>query len=157
MSTAIRPVEKRLQLVLPPAEAFVLFTRDLTRWWPLRAHSCGGENASSVKIDPWVGSEVVEYGRHGERHAWGTVTEWDPPRAFAMTWHPGQPPELATRVRVCFSPLPGGGSELHLCHDGWEVRDAGVRARYEGGWQGVLQHFAGFATQQESGGAHAAS
>jgi hypothetical protein len=90
-----------------------------------------------------VGSAVVEIAGDGTRHVWGSLLAWDPPHGFEMTWHPGQPVEHATRVRVRFAPA-GAGTELHLAHDGWEARGteaAATRASYNNGWPRVLARF----------------
>jgi uncharacterized protein YndB with AHSA1/START domain len=78
------------------------------------------------------------------RHVWGSLLEWNPPHAFAMTWHPGQPSEQATRVVVQFAAAAAGGTEVRLLHSGWEARgDRAIDARnsYDGGWQVVLAKY----------------
>ena len=138
---AIAPIEKKLRVPLDPAAAFDLFTRDLVRWWPLAQYSCGGGDALDVQFETRVGGAVIERTRTGERHTWGTVTAWDPPHRFSMTWHPGVPVAQATQLTVEFSAAQGGGTDVHLVHDGWETRDAQARDNYDGGWQGVLARF----------------
>jgi hypothetical protein len=138
---AIPPVEKTVHVRLIPADAFDLFTRQLTRWWPLAQYSCGGVDAVDVEFEPRVGGSVVERTRAGERHLWGTLTAWDPPRRFSMTWHPALSVEQATHLTVEFIPARGGGTEVRLQHDGWEARDQHARDNYDGGWQGVLARF----------------
>ena len=34
---------------------------------------------------------------------WGTVTNWEPGRRVAFTWHPGNDVEQATHVEVSFT------------------------------------------------------
>jgi len=80
-------------------------------------------------------------GRDGTRHVWGSLLELNPPNAFAMTWHPGQPGEQATRVGVQFVSMADGGTEGRLAHSGCEVqgdRATDARNGYDGGWQVVL-------------------
>ncbi len=149
---SIAPVRHRLELPLPPASAFQLFTRSLARWWPLTSHSCGGEQALDVVFEERVGGAVVELTRDGQRHRWGTLLEWDPPHGFEMTWHPGQPESQATRVRVRFVATGDGGDgcELQLEHGGWEARgDDGPRVRdgYQQGWGEVLGRLAAAARE----------
>jgi hypothetical protein len=138
---AIPPVEKTVRVRLVPADAFDLFTRQLARWWPLAQCSCAGADALDVEFEARVGGSVVERTRAGERHLWGTVTAWDPPHRFSMTWHPAVPVAQATRLTVEFAPAQGGGTEVRLLHAGWEVRDSQARDNYDGGWQGVLARF----------------
>jgi uncharacterized protein YndB with AHSA1/START domain len=142
----IRSVEKRLQVRLAPADAFDLFTRQLARWWPLAQFSCGGAESVDVQFEERVGGTVVERTRSGERHIWGTVTAWEPPHRFAMTWHPGCAAAEATRLAVAFSAAEGGGTEVHLLHDGWEARPE-AREGYDDGWDAVLATFVAAVTE----------
>jgi hypothetical protein len=147
MAELIAGIEKRLHVKLPPAAAFALFTRDLARWWPLSTHSCGGADAVGASFDGRVGGEVAEVTRDGRRHVWGTLTAWEPPRRFAMSWHPGTDPAQATRVEVRFGTAADGGTILDLRHDGWEARPDGeqVGGRYDSGWDVVLDRFVAIA------------
>jgi hypothetical protein len=136
------PVEHRIVVPLAPAEAFGLFTRGISRWWPFKGHSCA-EGAYDVEFEPRVGGAVTEIGTGGSRHTWGTLTQWQPPAAFAMTWHPAQPQAQATRLQVRFIQVPQG-CEVHLIHDGWAARGAQAlesRNNYDGGWVGVLRAY----------------
>jgi uncharacterized protein YndB with AHSA1/START domain len=135
------PVVKRIVVRMDPEGAFDLFTREMSRWWPLRTHSCAGDDAVTVQIEPHVGGQIIETARDGSRAPWGTVLAWEPPHRFAATWHPMSDPTQATRVDVSFSADSGGGCQVELVHSGWEARgvDADAwRARYDGGWVAVL-------------------
>lgn len=137
------PLIHTLVVPLAPAQAFDLFVHQLARWWPLRSHSCGGDDAVDVEFEPRVGGAVTERTRQGARHPWGTLTAWDPPAHFAMSWHPGQPVAQATRVSVRFV-ADAAGCRVELCHDGWAARgpDAPVqRGNYDQGWALVLGQF----------------
>jgi hypothetical protein len=138
------PVVRSVTVGLAPEEAFELFTGRMRLWWPFVGHSCGDEDALDVQFEPRVGGAVTEVGRSGARHLWGTLTEWQPPHAFAMTWHPGLPTDAATRLRVSFS-ARAGGTEVQVQHEGWEARGADAKAKrdqYDGGWPRTLQAFA---------------
>jgi len=146
--TDLPPVEYRIVVPLAPAAAFELFTKDMSRWWPFKGHSCA-EGAHAVEFEPRVGGAVTEVGAGGSRHLWGTLTQWQPPTAFAMTWHPAQPQEHATRLQVRFTEV-NQGCEVHLIHDGWAARGAQAQASrdsYEGGWAGVLRAYAADASK----------
>jgi hypothetical protein len=137
------PVTKRLLLPLPPAAAFELFTAGMSRWWPFRGHSCTDDPHATLHIEPRLGGEVIERSSDGARHLWGTVTQWDPPHAFAMRWHPAQPLEHATELRCQFV-AQAQGCELQLWHGGWSARGdnaAEVRDNYDHGWPVVLAAF----------------
>lgn len=137
----IAPVRKQVTVRLAQRDAFELFTVGLSRWWPLATHSCAQSNALRVVIEPRAGGAVLEHARDGTTAPWGTVLVWDPPRQFAMTWHPASDPRQATRVDVEFLDAGQGLCRVELVHSGWEARgmEAGpVRDRYDGGWVVVL-------------------
>lgn len=119
--------------------AFALFTAQVGRWWPLATHSVGGETPRSVAMEGRPGGRLVETLADGSTAAWGSITECDPPRQVAFTWHPGSPPEQATHVAVTFTP-EGPDALVTLVHSGWGSRPDGSSARtaYETGWNPVL-------------------
>jgi Activator of Hsp90 ATPase homolog 1-like protein len=142
--SALPPVEHRVRVALAPADAFDLFTRRIARWWPFAGHSCFGDQAADVRFEPSVGGAVTEIARSGEPMAWGTLTEWSPPEAFAMRWFPGLDAAQATLLRVRFAAV-AGGTEVSVHHSGWEARgDAAAlkRDQYDGGWPATLAAFA---------------
>lgn len=149
---AVPPVVRSVVVRLAPAEAFALFTQEMRAWWPFAGHSCGDDDAVDVQFEARAGGTVTEIGRHGERWAWGTLTEWDPPRAFAMRWHPGLPADEATVLRVSFAER-AEGTEVQVHHSGWAARGAAAQARrdqYDGGWPHVLAAFAGAAAPRSA-------
>lgn len=147
---AVDPVDRAVVVTLPPHDAWDLFTTRLQDWWPLKSHSCSGDPKARVVFEPRAGGAVVEIASNGERHAWGTLTEWAPPHALAMTWHPAQPTDQATRLRITFEAV-GSGTEVRVRHDGWEARGAAseaARHEYDRGWPIVLQGLARLAERQ---------
>jgi uncharacterized protein YndB with AHSA1/START domain len=152
MSDAIPPVDRRVSVRIKPDEAFALFTREMRAWWPFEGHSCGGEAGGDVQFEPRAGGAVTEITRDGTRWAWGTLSEWDPPHAFAMSWHPGLPLDQATQLRVSFT-AQGAGTEVRVLHTGWAARGAQAadkRDSYNGGWPVTLQAFAEAASRKAS-------
>lgn len=140
-SEPITAIRKELILPIAPDRAFQLFTADLASWWPLATHSVGGEDAVGVSIDGRVGGLVAEATSRGERHVWGTVRLWDPPRRIVLDWHPGRPATEPTELEVRFEPWESG-ARLVLEHRGWErVSWSADHAGYETGWDGVLGRF----------------
>jgi Activator of Hsp90 ATPase homolog 1-like protein len=159
--TPLPPVEHQVIVRLDPDRAFTLFTQDLRRWWPFPGHSVGGEATLDVVFEPRVGGAVTEVigpagtgagagaavragsGTH-ERVPWGVLTAWDPPRGFAMRWHPGLDADQATFLRVSFHAV-GEGTAVSVHHSGWEARGeaaADKRDQYDGGWPTTLAAFA---------------
>lgn len=136
----LEAVRHSVDVALPVDEAFALFTGGLARWWPLGSHSCSQDKGATVRFGSAVGDHVVERGGDGREHVWGTITRWQPPHGFAMTWHPGQDPAQATALEVLFEPR-GDGCRVRICHGGWEARGenaADLRGSYDRGWVLVL-------------------
>lgn len=136
----IEPVRKSIVVARPAAEAFAIFTERMEFWWPFASRSIFEERARAVEFEPRVGGQVSEVSRDGERAPWGTLLAWDPPRRFAMTWHPGRDTETAQELEVRFVPV-AGGTRVELEHRGWErllERAVETRGGYESGWEIVL-------------------
>lgn len=137
-------VTHRVDVAMPPPQAFDLFVRGTARWWPFKGHSCGGNDAADVHFEEHVVGAVTEITRQGDRHHWGTLLIWQPPHRLVMTWHPGQDAARATRLELRFE-ASLTGCVLHLCHDGWAARGVDaeeVRGGYQQGWAVVLQRWA---------------
>lgn len=124
--------------------AFRVFTEQTAEWWPFDGHSIFDESAERVVFEGRVGGRVYERSRAGEEGVWGTLTAWDPPRGFAMTWHPGRDAAGGLALDVRFSP-EGGGTRVDLAHTGFDRRGKTAeeaRASYDAGWETVLDLFA---------------
>lgn len=137
-------VKKEVRVLGTAESAFVRFTEGIGSWWPVETHAVKADEVESVVFEPWVGGRVYERQRDGTEALWGTVTAWDPPRRFAMTWHPGRDVALATRLEVEFDEVEEG-TRLRLTHTGWEVlgEEAAKTCReYHRGWDPVLARFA---------------
>jgi uncharacterized protein YndB with AHSA1/START domain len=150
MTPAVEPIRKSIELACADEHAFHVFTGKIALWWPLKEHSCSEENAETVEIEPRAGGRIVETAKGGEKHVWGTVLTWDPPRGVSMTWHPGNPVDQATRLTVTFTRLSPERTRVDLVHDGWEARGekaGAVRGSYDSGWAGVLAVFKARAEQ----------
>jgi hypothetical protein len=142
-------VDRAVDVPLAPTEAFELFTREMRRWWPFVGHSCSDSAQAQVVFEPWVGGAVTEHGPDGSTYPWGTLTAWDPPRGFAMLWHPGLPTDQATQLEVRFTPS-ASGCRVRVIHGGWEARGADApdkRDQYDHGWPVVLARLAAAAAQ----------
>jgi len=132
-----------VEVTVPPAQAFEVFTAGMATWWPLVDHSAFGLEAADVRMAPEVGGQIVERGRGGATNVWGTVLTWLPPDRVAFTWHPAGDPGRATRITVRFAPTPDG-TKVVLVHDDWANRadDDAAYLEYEAGWPGVLALYA---------------
>lgn len=129
----------RFPVACDPAHAFRVWTEHIGTWWP-PGHSVSGDPGLTVVMEPGVGGRILERTPAGDEHEWGRITEWDPPRALAYTWHLRFAPEEATDVRVTFGPGPAG-TEVRILHTGWERLGSDGpprRERNAHGWAGVL-------------------
>ncbi len=146
--TTVSPVEKSIDVPWDPATAFERFTSRMADWWPIETHSLFQDRAVTCAVEPRVGGRIYESSTGGEEADWGTVTEWEPPRRLAFTWHPGRSRESRQEVEVTFT-AAAGGTRVRLVHSGWERiavigEDPGeVRSQYDGGWDLVLGRYRG--------------
>ena len=139
----IEPVVKELIVAVDAKRAFEVFTKEFGRSWPLASHSVSasaGKSARSVSMAPGVGGAIVEVMHDGSELIWGTITEWEPDKRLAFTWHLQRPESEQTHVRVTFS-AQGAGTKVRLVHSGWEAHGADAtknRDQYLSGWDYVL-------------------
>lgn len=139
MST-LPPIRRQVRVAVDQQTAFDVFTAGIGRWWPVDQFSVFGAGSTVALQD----GRLVEQAADGSRAEWGQVTDWQPPTALAVTWHPGAAPEQASQVRVTFVPDPSGaGTLVTVEHSGWErfADPAAARAEYDHGWPEVLDRF----------------
>ena len=136
--TEIAPIRRSVEVRASVDTAFALFTSHITAWWPLSRFSVFGADA----LVAFEGDRVVE--RHGDQESvWAEVTEWDPPRALRLAWHPGRDPAEATVVHVTFA-ADEDVTLVTLVHTGWEAiaEPAETAHEYGKGWPLVLAEYA---------------
>jgi len=136
----LEPLRKSVTVSCSVEHAFEVFTGRISSWWPLGQYSIGQEQARDCAIVPRVGGEIYEVDERGERSPWGRVLAWDPPRRFAMTWHPGREADTAQEVEVRFEATPEG-AKVELEHRNWAVlgdRARETREGYDSGWAHVF-------------------
>ena len=138
-------------------DAFRLFTEEIGLWWR-RGTPYWNEpdRGLSIRIEPHVGGRFMEIYdlETGDGYEVGRVTNWEPPRRFAMTWtQVGWPAGVATDVEVSFEPA-GEGTRVRLVQTGFErvgPEAAGFQEGYSLGWKEVLGWFAERIERKESG------
>lgn len=141
---SVGPIVKQITVPLSPDRAFKLFTQEMADWWPLETHSLSaqgeGNTAPHVEVPAELGAQVLETLPDGSKAPWGRVTEYDPGKAFAMSWHVGRPEDQSSHVRVSFD-VVADGTRVTLVHDNWAAMGEGaatLRAGYNTGWDMVL-------------------
>jgi uncharacterized protein YciI len=136
---ALPPIRRQIVVAAKPEVAFEVFTEEIGQWWPLATHSVFGGDADVVFHD----GRLVERDPGGAESVWGSVLDWEPPRGFRITWHPGSDPDQATEVEVAFVPVADGRTLVTLEHRGWErlPDPTATRTEYGNGWPKVLGRY----------------
>jgi hypothetical protein len=139
------PVKKSVTVPLGVEEAFRRFTNEIGSWWPTSRYSVGQDETVAVVFDQAQGGKVYERLRDGGTALWGTILEWQPPRRFRMSWHPGREEDTAQQLDVEFTKVESG-TRVDLTHSGWEKlmeKAEEARAGYDSGWDEVIARFVG--------------
>ena len=143
----LEPVRHSVIVNKSPQEAFELFTRRITDWWPKDRFSVSQERTAEVVLEPFRGGAVYEIRDDGERFPWAEVLLWEEHQRLVLAWHPGRERHYAQEVEVRFE-RHDEGTCVELEHRNWQqLGDAAseIRDNYVGGWRTVLgAHFADF-------------
>ncbi len=141
-------IRKSVSVCAPAERAFLVFTAEAGRWWPLATKSVGRDQAADLVFESRVGGRVYERLHDGGEHEWGEILAWEPPHRLVFSWHPGRGPESGQEVEVRFTPSEDG-TRLDLEHRGWDSLVATadeIPEHYQSGWDEVLSGFAEAAT-----------
>lgn len=82
---SIAPVVRSVQVAVPPARAFELFTGQMGKWWPVEHHIAPSPFVEIV-IEPMPGGRWFERDADGAECPWGKVLEWEPPGRAVLGW-----------------------------------------------------------------------
>jgi uncharacterized protein YndB with AHSA1/START domain len=141
----LSPVVKSVEVRRTPADAFRLFTEQMSAWWPLKSHSrardAAGEVTLRVEFEGRVGGRVYETLNTGEERDWGEVLAYEPGRRVLFSFQMGRPREKSGEVEVRFDPLDAGHCRVTLTHAHWErLGEEGpvMRGRFANGWEAVF-------------------
>jgi uncharacterized protein YndB with AHSA1/START domain len=136
-AVSVQPVRRAVTVSKSVEEAFRLFTKEISTWWPFPSHSIGGDDTVAAVFSPERG-RLYEVHSDGSEHDWADILVWEPPNRFVLAWHPN--PERRTEVEVQFVPS-GEGTRVELEHRGWERLGEvahQARANYVTGWTLIL-------------------
>lgn len=139
------PVVRTVDVRRTPADAFRLFTAEMSAWWPLKTHSrakdAAGEVTLRVKLEDRVGGRIFETLNTGEERDWGEILVYEPGRRVVFSFQFGRPREKAGEVEVRFDELAPGQCRVTMTHSHWERlgEDAArMRGRFEAGFNDVF-------------------
>jgi len=130
--------------------AFGTFITTIGDWWPVQPFSAGKDRVRDVTIEQRPGGRIYEIWDDGTEIDWGTVTAWEPPARFVMTWT-GTP--APTEVEFTFAALGPAMTRVAVEHRGWEAltdeqlsQDCALPGGYTGGaylagWAQILEAF----------------
>jgi uncharacterized protein YndB with AHSA1/START domain len=146
MNAALGPIRRSILVGCPVERAFLVFTEEMSSWWPLDTHSRAsdeelpGVTAVGVEVEPREGGQVLERLSNGERLSWGRILVWEPPSRLVIAWKPNGRPQPPTELELRFR-AEAGGTRVELEHRGWErlgQKGEKARAGYVSGWPKVF-------------------
>lgn len=141
----LSPVVKTIDVRRSAADAFRLFTHEISAWWPMAKHSRAkdalGEKTVRITIEPRVGGRIYETLNTGEEREWGEVLNLEPGRRIAFAFQMGRARDRSGEVDVRFDPLDDSSCRVTLTHAHWERygdEAAAMRGGFAGGWDSVF-------------------
>jgi uncharacterized protein YndB with AHSA1/START domain len=143
-------VRREIVVDVPPDRAFVLFTAEMTSWWPAD-HHIGSAPIAEIVVEPRAGGRWYTRHEDGTETSTGVVVAWEPPGRFVVTWQIGADwkfhRELVTTVEVRFEPVGDGRTRVRLEHrdlDAFGADTARMKETFEdpGAWSATLTAYA---------------
>ena len=138
VDAAAGAVSATVEVALPPAEAFRVFTEEIGSWYLVDEHTVmDHERTVDIRFEPYVGGRLMDVydATTGEGREMGRITAWEPGRRVGFT----DTRETETEVR--FEPA-GGGSAVTIEQRGLDrlpPDQADHVRRY--GWRLLLRWF----------------
>jgi uncharacterized protein YndB with AHSA1/START domain len=139
------PVVKTIDVRRTHADAFRLFTEEISAWWPMKKHSrakdAAGEVTVRVEFEARVGGRIFETLNTGEQRDWGEVLAVEPGRRLLFSFQMGRPKEKSGEVEVRFDPIDADTCRVTLTHSHWErlgEEAEAMRRAFAGGWEFVF-------------------
>jgi len=153
-TVTVEPIRKELSVEAPQERCFRVFTTNIEAWWPA-GHHIGKADFKRAVMEPEVGGRWYEIGVDGSECEWGKVLVWEPPRRVVLAWSISAAwqydPNLITEVEVTFTVQGPKRTLVQFEHRNLErFGEAAeqLRGMLDSGWGGLLQGFAGCASQE---------
>jgi Activator of Hsp90 ATPase homolog 1-like protein len=126
----------------PADHAFKVWTSKIGTWWP-RDHTVSGD-PDDIVLESGPGGRIYERTSTGERHEWGEVTGWEPPRRLSYLWHIGRERATATEVEITFVDQGAMRTRIEIVHSGWDKVGEDAQTRRDqnrSGWDALVPRF----------------
>jgi uncharacterized protein YndB with AHSA1/START domain len=141
-----------LKVPLPLAQAYMLFTADLGKWWP-RPLTWSQESLEAIGMELHANGFCYERGPYGFQCCWGRVLAWQPPFRLKLAWQisprrlPEPNPDKASSVEIFFKAEAGEKTLVTLEHQDFEKHGKGWEEYREAmassqGWPQLLRAYA---------------
>lgn len=135
-SGALDPIVAEIVVPVTPTQAFVGFTAQMGEWWdPLLTPDPATFTGISIEPD---GPVAMVHG--DEEFAWGRVTSWYPDAHYQQDFWLSMDQEAPTVLDVSFVE-EGGGTRVHLSHEGWPAGQEDLREKFAV-WDDLLARYA---------------
>lgn len=115
----IEPLRFEFEVECPVEDAFDLWTRRTSSWWP-RSHTVTGEQGLQVVFEGRRGGRIFERTPAGREVEWGEITVWEPPRRLCYLWYIRTDRADATEVEIRFNGSGDALTRVEIEHRGWE-------------------------------------
>lgn len=143
-------IRKHVDVRVPPARAFAVWTERVDQWWP-PAHRRSGEVPGVLRLDPHVGGALAEHLPDGTVLPYGEVLAWEPPHRLTLAFFLGGGPAAPSHVEVTFTDL-APGTRVSVVHTRGELGDRfdGIAHRFDANWSDLHTAFAQAIADEES-------
>jgi uncharacterized protein YndB with AHSA1/START domain len=149
-------VRETVTVNAPIDRAFIVFTENISTWWPAE-HHIGDKPFAAIVIEPRAGGRFFERDADGVECMWGSVLAYDPPHRLVLGWHLQSDwkydadPAKASEVEVRFTAEGTSATRVELEHSHFERHgDGGDEIRTSvgaaNGWAGIMRSFESLAS-----------
>jgi uncharacterized protein YndB with AHSA1/START domain len=102
------PVVQTIIVRRTPADAFHIFTAEISAWWPMKKHTRAkdalGEVTVRVDFEDRVGGRIYETLNTGEQRDWGEVLAFEPGKRVEFSFGMGRARKKPAKARSSSSP-----------------------------------------------------
>jgi Activator of Hsp90 ATPase homolog 1-like protein len=137
-------IDQSVLLPLSLAQAFELFTQQISAWWPPDRRHLNDPNSQLFLLED---GRFYERASNGTELELGRVRQWDAPRLIVLDFYPGTDAAHPTEVEIRFD-VEGAGTRVSVKH---RPRDSSASLRdkraaiFGRSWEAVLSALHGAA------------